>query len=96
MDAMPTIGYVDLGSVIYNTTAWRQAGLNFTQFNGACNKDSCHDGALVKYVVESLNWKWKQHPPGVCAFLHNPNPESCHIVGGFYWDTNTIIVVFRI
>ena len=89
MDAMPAIGYVDLGAVIFKVLDWRLAQLAFTKFNGACKYNSCHDGALVSYVVNDLGWTHGQHLPGQCAFLHNPNPESCRLVGGYYWDATT-------
>ena len=89
MDSMPAIGYVDLGSIIFRVSAWRSTGLNFTKFNGACKYNSCHDGALVRYAVTDLGWKFGQHPVGACAFYHNPNPLSCKMVGGYYYDAAT-------
>jgi len=89
MDAMPAVGYVDLGAVIFKASDWKLANLRFSVFDGACKYNSCHDGALVTYVVSKLKWKYSQHPPGRCAFLHNPNPYSCKLVGGYYWDATT-------
>lgn len=64
-----------------------EQGQQFMDFSGACGGSSCHDGALVQALVETDGWTYATHDLGVCAFYHNPNPQSCSIVGGVYLDS---------
>ena len=86
MESSPAQGYADLGAIIFNARLWIESNVKFMDFNGIC-KIGCHDGQLVTHLMETLKYKYSQHPSGVCAFLHNPNPVSCQLVGGYYWDT---------
>lgn len=88
MDSSPAQGYVDLGAIIFNSRLWMESNVKFMDFNGIC-KIGCHDGQVVTHLMETLKYNYSQHPSGVCAFLHNPNPTSCNIVGGYYWDALT-------
>jgi hypothetical protein len=83
--AQPQTGLIDLGAMVIRRSSWAAAGLTFSQFTGACPV-SCHDGALAQYVHQVLGWQIELHPLGTCALLHNPNPVSCRLVGGVYYD----------
>ena len=79
------IGKVDLGAMVIRISKWQSAGFTFNEFTGFCGKASCHDGALAERM-HALSWTVEYHPASVCAFYHNPNPVSCKLVGGTYYD----------
>ena len=81
-------GFVDLGGMIFRISSWKAARLSFDIFTGACT-ESCHDGALIEYISSKLSWSHGYHPASSCALLHNPNPVSCDLVGGVYFDSKT-------
>jgi hypothetical protein len=80
------VGFVDVGAMVISIGSWKAAGLSFAQFHGACGESSCHDGALAQYALDKLKWRVAYHHPAVCAMHHNPNPVSCALVGGLYFD----------
>jgi len=84
--AAPQIGHIDLGAMVIRRASWLAAGLNFSRFTDACPL-SCHDGAFAQHVHHILQWRIEYHPLGSCAFLHNPNPLACRLVGGLYYDS---------
>ena len=69
-------------SVYFCTYAFVQGG-----FNGACGDASCHDGALINFLVQKRQWLYHSHPLDVCALYHNPNWKSCALTGGVYYDS---------
>lgn len=83
----PDVGFIDVGAMVVSTGAWVAGELSFAQFHGACGQASCHDGALARHVANKLGWVIARHPPTACAFQHNPNPVSCALVGGIYFDS---------
>jgi hypothetical protein len=78
----PRIGFIDLGAVLFNMEKFNMQGKRFTQFNGACGEYSCHDGAFVQSLVGDNGWSYTSHDLEVCAFYHNPGPQSCAMTGG--------------
>jgi len=86
--ASPKIGHIDLGAMVMRVSSWTASKLSFSKFHGACGSNSCHDGALAEHVDAKLQWSIGYHDHRVCAFLHNPNPAACKLVGGIYYDTD--------
>jgi hypothetical protein len=78
------IGKIDLGAMLIRVSKWRSASFRFSQFTGVCGT-SCHDGALAERM-HAAGWTAEHHPVDKCALYHNPNPASCTMVGGIYYD----------
>jgi hypothetical protein len=84
--ASPQIAFVDVGAMVVRAASWSAASLTFARFHGACGQASCHDGAFAQHALDTLHWRLAYHPVTVCALHHNPNPVSCALVGGLYYD----------
>jgi len=55
----------------------------------ACGDVPC-DGAILQHLVEEQDWQAHTHPLDVCAAYINPNPLSCSMVGGVFYDALNI------
>jgi len=87
----PKMGAVDLGAVIIQINKYRQQKLSFTETDAESEKrcghenGGCHDGVMVEHMIAN-GWSYDRHPANVCAFYHNPNPQSCEMIGGVWLD----------
>ena len=90
--ASPRVGSIDLGAMLFSAHSYASAGLALGDFLDACSypEAPCPDGALAEHVDRQLNWRTRFHPPGACALYHNPNPLSCALVGGLFYDTDDV------
>ena len=90
--AAPRVGSIDLGAMLFSSHSYAAEALALGDFLDACSypEAPCPDGALAEHVDSKLNWRTRFHPPGACALYHNPNPLSCALVGGLFYDTDDV------
>ncbi|KAK9803688.1 hypothetical protein WJX72_012494 [[Myrmecia] bisecta] len=96
--AFPQQGLALGGGILFNLQRWVSEGHSFVQQAGSlCGQTGCSTGsagvpdsmlvAAAEYLVSQGGWSFVSHGLDVCAFHQNPNPHSCALVGGVYYDT---------
>ena len=93
VDSRPMLAHCDLGALIIRADTFFSKRIRFDDFReksdeicGVYNSGGCHDGVFCNFIKED-GWKIKKEPPHVCSMHHNPNPVSCSMIGGMWFDT---------